>query len=692
MLKHRVLAGGLVLLAWATVARAQIPASLKASCATQNPEPGYSFLFCDDGVPPAGGTTANPGGTSAVLVPAKYDGWEGLPPKSADASSMAGADAAGNVALDVDISIPTLPPPASGYPLMVMMHGCCSGNKTGWEATSFDAGGERWHYSNAWFASRGYVVLTYTARGFVDGMNHGSTGETQLDSRRFEINDFQYLAGLVADDPFFHVNPERVVVTGGSYGGGFSWLAFTDPIWTSPGGKPMKLAAAAPKYGWTDLLYSLVPTGEHFQTPDALPPFDASASTVPIGIPKRSINAALYASGKTGIPPGGPHTTFPSYIDDALTCLSQPYPFDANPLCQSTIDSTMPAFISDRSAYYQTEFFAHLAAHPAYRTPLFNAATLTDPLFTPVENRRMANRLLQAVPGYPIQQYFGDYQHFVQNKAKEWGDICGFDRHVCTFNDYPSGNVNRKPRLRRRMGVTTRLNRFVDRYAEPPGNPHQSRPRFDVTASLQICPQNASARQPADEPGKTFRARTFETLARGTLRVDMTGSLTTTSQASPNPHAIAADPVANLESNGGKCPVATDAAGPGVATYESDPLPATQTMLGAAVVSVDYSATGTTGLELNARLYDVLTDGTTAVMVDRGVRRVTAASGTLVYQLHGNGWQFPRAHRIRIELAQDDDPYLKRSDVPSSATLTHVRLDIPVRERGALTLGGAAKP
>ena len=32
--------------------------------------------------------------------------------------------------------------------------------------------------------------------------------------------------------------------------------------------------------------------------------------------------------------------------------------------------------------------------------------------------------------------------------------------------------------------------------------------------------------------------------------------------------------------------------------------------------------------------------------------------------------RFPAGHRIRIEVTQDDDPYLKRSDVPSSASIT----------------------
>src|SRR6185295_16728483 len=249
-------------------------------------------------------------------------------------------------------------------------------------------------------------------RGFVNGTSNGdkgSTGETQLDSRRFEINDFQSLAGQLADDSFFNVNPQKVGVTGGSYGGGFSWLAMTDPKWQSPGGKNMQLAAAAPKYGWTDLVDSLVPTGRHSQNPGNLPAFDGSASTTPLGFPKKSILAALYDSGTTGIPAGSAHTTFSSEINSAFACLQSNDPYETNPLCTTTISQTLPSFINDRSAYYQNAFFAAIAGDPSYRTPVFNAATFTDPLFPPVENLRMSNRLQSVVPNYPIEQYFGDY-------------------------------------------------------------------------------------------------------------------------------------------------------------------------------------------------------------------------------------------------------------------------------------------
>src|SRR6266567_4474012 len=104
------------------------------------------------------------------------DGYAGLPAKASDAASMPGADPHGNVALDVDISRPTTPAPPGGYPLIVFMHGCCQGTKFDWERSNFDSSGEAWHYNNAWFASRGYVVVNYTARGFRIG-SRGSTGE-----------------------------------------------------------------------------------------------------------------------------------------------------------------------------------------------------------------------------------------------------------------------------------------------------------------------------------------------------------------------------------------------------------------------------------------------------------------------------------------------------------------------------------
>ena len=111
-------------------------------------------------------------------------------------------------------------------------------------------------------------------------------------------------------------------------------------------------------------------------------------------------------------------------------------------------------------------------------------------------------------------------------------------------------------------------------------------------------------------------------------------------------------------------------------------------MIGGTTVTVNFTATGPVG-QMNSRLYDVAPDGTT-LMVDRGPRRLSPAEvsqGSVTYQLHGNGWRFAAGHRVKIELAQDDDPFVHLSETPSSATLTGATLKIPVREAGA-TIGG----
>ncbi len=701
---------------------ANVPATLHdpANCTLLEPAPGHEAVACNDGVPATGGTSANEGGVSAVSVPAVYDGYKGLPKRASAAASAAGADSRGTVALDIDVTLPTERARGRGYPLLFLMHGCCGGSKTGWQADEFDAPGERWHYSDSWFAARGYAVVTYTARGFVNGSGNGSTGQTQLNSRTYEINDFQSLACQVTrtakrgdfDDVTgkrVRINPRRVVATGGSYGGGFSWMALTDPRWRCPGelgeGRArMKLAAVAPKYGWTDLVQSLVPTGIGSQRPGHLPdftgcdsgPLDLSGSPcpdpAPVGVAKRSIVAGLYASGKTGVPPGSSHATFPPTIDASIACLEGPYPYNtADPNCAAALGNTLPEFLRERSAYYQSRFFRKIARKPRWRIPVWNAATFTDPLFPPMEHVRMVNRLLSVAPDYPVQTYQGDYQHFVQNKAKEWGDVCavGTDRHVCTSDEYANG-FNRAPVGRVSVGATTRLNRFVDHFAHPAADRHARKPRFDVTAALQICPENAGD-QPADEPGPRFRAPTFSALTPGSLALSFTGSQTTTSSAAPNLHAITADPVLNSNSNTnkGRCAVNSDPAGPGVATYTSAPLEETRTVIGPTRITVGFALTPPTaaGAVLAARLYDVDPSGE-AVLFDRGPRVLTPAeisTGEVTFESHGNGWRFEPGHSIRIELAQDDEPYVHRADSPaalSSMILGSVELRLPTVEPG----------
>ncbi|MEA2421073.1 MAG: type transport system ATP-binding protein, partial [Thermoleophilaceae bacterium] len=235
------------------------------------------------------------------------------------------------VPLDADV---TLPPASQGdgpFPAIAMLHGY-GGSKADFETDTIDGGKKQadgsvktdtrfHHWNNVWFAQRGYVVLNYTARGFgkscgsqdsrtpdcfqnVQNQDPSSAGWLHLKDRRREAHDTQFLLGKLVDEGL--VKPKELAATGISYGGGESIeLAYLkDRIqkvsdsptdfepWVSPEKKiPMTLAAAYPRWPWSDLVSALTPNGRFLD-------FDASTadkSRFPPGIPIQSYIAGLYA-------------------------------------------------------------------------------------------------------------------------------------------------------------------------------------------------------------------------------------------------------------------------------------------------------------------------------------------------------------------------------------------------------------
>lgn len=664
---------------------------------------GLPYTKCDDGVP-----DGRTGGARGIPVPAAYhatsgDDHSGLPaPASSDEVAAVDADYdlqpdenGDRVTLDVNVSLPSTPAPKRGYPVIAFMHGCCGGNKGSWEAPDVDMTGERWHHSNAYFAARGYVVLNYTARGFRDGSQNGSSGTTQLDSRRFEINDFQYLVGLMVDDdaakraagetPTFNVNPKKVAAVGGSYGGGFTWLALTDPTWKSPmNGVPIRLAAAVAKYGWTDLLEALIPSG-HYED------YDANGKTVvaptevakapsrnPIGVEKQSIVAGLYGTGNAV---NGNHTTFPQYLHETYARLQAGEPYEGDPVLEQQAND----FLNDRSAYYQNAFWNRVKA--GLRVPVFSAATWTDPLFPTMEHMRFYNKLKSVAPDYPIVTYLGDFQHFVQNKAKEWNDLCGDDHHVCKFDDYAKSRGKLNPYRsagRVREGINTRISKFLDYYLKGVG----TRPANDVTATTTICPSNATDKYAADEPGIEHRAPTWRKLAprRQTFAWEGGGAATTTTTSTAADAHATGDPVATNGTT--ECFSPQDPnPGPGVVQYVSEPIGQAFTLMGIPKVKLSYSAMGN-DYWLTARLYDQDAEGGALRFVTRGVCKVSANvpdAKCETFDLWGNGWTFEKDHRVVLELSQSDTPTFRRHNLPSSLSFSAAEVTLPVAPKSLRT-------
>src|SRR5215212_2652454 len=97
-------------------------------------------------------------------------------------------------------------------------------------------------------AERGYVVLTYSARGF-----GRSTGQIGLDDPRFEVADLSTLIDRLAERDDVELDGDgdpRVGVAGGSYGGALALLgaAYDD-----------RIDAIAPQITWNSLTAALFP-------------------------------------------------------------------------------------------------------------------------------------------------------------------------------------------------------------------------------------------------------------------------------------------------------------------------------------------------------------------------------------------------------------------------------------------------
>ena len=308
------------------------------------------------------------------------------------------------VPLDADL---TLPPEGTGpFPTIVMLHGW-GGSKTDFESsTPAGDGNETFDYNNVYYAQHGYAVLNYSARGF--GNSCGSTssredpgcseGWIRLADQRYEVRDTQYLLGLLADEKV--TKPLSIGTTGISYGGGQSIeLAYLKnrvrlpngefAPWTSPKGKKLQIAAAYPRWPWSDLVDALTPNGRFLDTQVA--PF--AQSYEPFGVEIESYVTGLYALGNAS-----------GYIA----------PLGADPEADLTkwfvaTKAGEPANAEDEAVAKQLYTYHQGYGLPGKPAPMLLQSGWTDDLFPPEQSLRVYNAV-RAMKGYAALQ-FGDLGH-----------------------------------------------------------------------------------------------------------------------------------------------------------------------------------------------------------------------------------------------------------------------------------------
>lgn len=521
------------------------------------------------------------------------------------------------VPLDVDV---TLPPSNSRgpYPTIVMLHGY-GGEKTDFESTDPNGDGSvTYHYNNDYFARQGYAVVNYTARGFGHSCGGGPTGYhsgpcgqgyIRLADTRYEARDTQYLLGLLVDEKI--AKPGALGVTGISYGGGQSLeLAYLDnrirrpdgefAPWKSPKGKQLSIAAAWPRWPWSDLVDALLPNGRFLDTQVAPP----GQSLEPVGIPIASYVSGLYALGKSsGYYCGEAPASTPCSNPDAD--LTGDF---------ALVNAGEPASAEARARL--AEIYAHHQAYglPGTPAPLLIENGWTDDLFPPEQAIRIYNQVSGASP---VSLQFGDLGHS-RGSNKATVNRAFNEQGGAFFRHYLRGES---------------------------GGPAAG----SVTAYTQTCP--------ATEPdGGPYTAASYSRLHTGTLTFGSDATQVVTATGDPTTSAQF-DPIAGTTD---ACKTVASSSAPGTATYTYS-AESGFTLLGLPTVTATIQTLGDFG-ELDSMLFDIAPDGSER-LVTRGAYRLTDnQSGRVTFQLHGNGYSFAPGHTAKLVLLGSDGPYLRPSN------------------------------
>lgn len=490
------------------------------------------------------------------------------------------------------------------------------------------AAGSRWN--NVWWAHYGrYAVLSYTPRGF-----HASCGMADIDpgcdrgfshiaDSRFEGEDAKHMLGVLVDAGIADRN--RLAATGGSYGGGMVWTLATSRPWRSPQGTRLRLAVALTFTTWTDLEDALVPNGR-------------PSGEGPVGVIKQDLLSGFYVLGRSngqgryGNDPGDVGSWFDGA--HAIWTKGEPYGADAE---------AVAAAWAHKSAIFNDDFFAAVAAGEVEPVPVLAVQGWPDTVFPASQHTQMYDRLKAARSDYPISLGFADIGHNgATNSVAQWDTL-----RVLT-------------------------NEFLDAHLA-------GRPFDHGVWSLRV-----SCGQPVT--GWTT-AETFEELATAnptlpaTSNATLRWSPTTVSALTTDP--LTDPPVSGISqgfTGSDPFPCKGAAADPSATTWSWE-APA-ETMVGIPRVHASYELTGSEGM-LVAKVWDVAPDGRRS-LVTRGVYRLSTSggdppAGELEFGLFGNHWRFEPNHRVELELAPSDAPYLRPSNLPFELELRDVSLTLPTR-------------
>ena len=644
--------------------------------------------------------------------------------------------------LDVDLTLPTTG--GTSHPLMIMLHGF-GNDKHEWESRTDEAdGADKHQWNSRWFAKHGYYVLTYTARGFKSRSAEGHEPDTppgssgvdqprariHLKSRDTEIKDTQWLAALVAHS-FPDLDREKVAVSGGSYGGGESWTQASQPTWSFPSETDLdlpvlKLQAAIPKYPWTDLAYSLAPNGHPGPWPfmsatqaETSPPgpgrpeppkgycddeqslsddpcYSSSQGHPesgaedealagrgnPFGVVKSSYSGVFYTTGQNqneGVgfqvedPCDRPQT---APVDVWFATAMGGEPYSSAPGVDNGNGAQIRRGLTEcRASYYQDKQWKDQASKR--KVAIFSIEGWTDDLFTAVESFRQFKYLKSLNPNWPVEVALADVGHpRAKNNPDTWRNL------------------------------NNQAWNWLQSHIDPSGEEHETK----VSSQQTVC--EGRGREDPNDPNQNMTGRSPEALSAG--KISATFDAGATSSASLDPNQAADDPIINeglrqITQTTGNCP---GSLGPAPYTRFTKPLKKDRTYVGLGSLTLpNYTLAPPVTAQVNVRVWDVppgtkgegsarcddkdkptpfgcpllITRGTYRLDVNGGYD-VPAPPNQIRVPFFGNHYKIRVGHKLRIDVTQQDGPYLRPSTVQSAFTFGAPTLNLPTRESGTTTV------
>ena len=541
------------------------------------------------------------------------------------------------VMLDADV---TLPAKGDGpFPLIVMLHGL-GGTKASFESDTIQGESGRYHMNNLWFASRGYAVLNHTARGYrgsscidtsvesVDGnldlYDASPACRPQIVHQTYDVKDTQQLISGLVDHSLFTtdatIDAKHIGVAGLSLGGGQTWMLTRKNSWKTPEGTKVKLAAAVPIIGWTDLVDALLPNGrtrdDTVQTTDI-----AARETEPLGVPKTSFIGALYTLAQQV----SADFKLPGYFDAWYARFNGGEPFD-DPVSLDAVHK----LLANHSAYY-------LDKKSSFFTPTFAVQGFTDTLFGAAQPLRMYNRYASD-PKFKLSAYFGDWGHpMSQNKAAETAFIAD------------------------------RINTWFDHYLKGKGGDPSERFEARIT------------RCDTEDLGDLYEATTWAGLQdeRDDFALEISGDLSTEVS---DPHQYVIDPIHEPRN---KCRTTDTAVTDGNVAGQVA-LPDGFTMLGMPEVHLDADPSAPDMyVAARLWDVDPATDMQTLVDRGVFRLGGSEPQANIAFQLFGNGWAFAPGHNMKLELTANDSPTFGDPGATGTIAVSNVSISLPRAAAGA---------